>query len=100
MLRRAWCPATVVLIAALLAASAPRSSALSVPWLQQMGMRPPSHFPTTAALGPGGAGRCAGAAPQRKGLRGVDVRMPGGDGLSIWVVAGLLEAWLFAIWIL
>jgi len=80
-----------------------------------MGMRAHLHFPTRprsadalmptaswppAAMGPGGAGRCAGAAPQRIGRRGVDVRMAGGDGWSIWVVAGILEAWLFAIWIL
>ena len=46
MFRRAWCPATLALIAALLAASAPRSCAISVAWFQQMGMKQPSHFPT------------------------------------------------------
>ena len=70
--------------------------------LKPTALRPP------AALGPGGAGRTAGAAPLRTGQRGVDVRMEGGDiGLrtaddpwSRWVVAGILEAWLIAIMML
>ena len=44
MLRKAWTPATLALLAALVASSVPRGSAMSVPWFQQMGMKLHSDF--------------------------------------------------------